>query len=388
MHPSLTAQFKPPPDLEPQMQMPPYELCWCGSGKKWKWCHRNREQQQPVPIGKLLAEQRAEMVKGYCLHPNASADACSEKIIRAHTVQRRGGLAAIAEEGHVISPKLGFEDIFKNDGQIVPRLHGVRDASTFMGFCGTHDDALFAPIEKEAFVLNSEAAFLLSFRAICYELYTKNASLRAVEIQRELDKGRPFEIQCAIQQHLHFYREGIKRGLRDLETWKSQYDRAYVRGDFGHFSFHGVVLAEALPLVACGAFHPEFSFDGNRLQIITRGDVFEHVCFNLTVVDGKSVAVFGWTGAPNGPSELFCNSFKSLPKEVVANAIFHLACEQLENTYFRPSWWNSQTDAAREHLIQRFRSGIGLGGSERRPDCLFRFEYSFSTAAVIQELTS
>ena len=299
------------------------------------------------------------MVRGYCLHPSASPETCSPKIIRAHTVQRQGGLAAIAEDGHVISPKLGFEDIFRNDGKIVPRLHGVRDTSTFMGFCGIHDDALFAPIEKGSFTLDSEAAFLLSFRAICYELYTKDASLRFVEIQRELDRGAPLEIQCAIQQDLHFYREGIKRGLSDLETWKGQYDQAYRTGDLGNFSFAGVLFADTLPLVACGAFYPEFGFDGKRLQIITRGEyIFEHVCFNLTVVAGKSVAVF------------------------------HLACEQLENTYFRPSWWNIQTDAAREHLIQRFRSGIGFDGTERRPDCLSRFEYSFSTAAVAQELVS
>ncbi len=369
--------------------MPPYDPCWCGSGKKWKWCHQNREQQKPVPIGKLLAEQRAEMVRGYCLHPSASPETCSPKIIRAHTVQRQGGLAAIAEDGHVISPKLGFEDIFRNDGKIVPRLHGVRDASTFMGFCGIHDDALFAPIEKGSFTLDSEAAFLLSFRAICYELYTKDASLRFVEIQRELDRGAPFETQCAIQQDLHFYREGIKRGLSDLETWKGQYDQAYRTGDLGNFSFAGVLFADTLPLVACGAFYPEFGFDGKRLQIITRGEyIFEHVCFNLTVVAGKSVAVLGWTGAPDGPSELFCISFQGLPKDVMANAVFHLACEQLENTYFRPSWWNIQTDAAREHLIQRFRSGIGFDGTERRPDCLSRFEYLFSTAAVAQELVS
>jgi hypothetical protein len=149
------------------------EPCWCGSGKKWKKCHRDREHQKPIPIGKLLADERANMSRGYCLHPNASSATWSPTLIHAHTIQRRGGLAAIAEEGHVISPKLGFEDIFKNEGEIVPRQHGVNYATTFMGFCATHDEQLFAPIEKAPLVLGKEAASLLSYRAICYEFLLK-----------------------------------------------------------------------------------------------------------------------------------------------------------------------------------------------------------------------
>ena len=148
MHSSLTAEFHPPEPLLPRERMLVNEPCWCGSGKKWKKCHRDRERQEPIPIGKLIAEQRAEMLRGYCLHPQASANNCSGKIIRAHTVQRKGGLIAIAEDGHVISPKHGMEDIFRNDGKLVPRALGVREASTFAGFCSTHDDQLFSPIEK------------------------------------------------------------------------------------------------------------------------------------------------------------------------------------------------------------------------------------------------
>ncbi len=369
--------------------MPVNEPCWCGSGTKWEKCHRDREHQEPIPVGKLLADLQVEMSTGYCLHPEAGAVTCGSKIIRAHTVQRRGGLAAIAEDGHVISPKRGFRDIFKNEGEIVPRPHGVRDASTFMGFCEAHDDKLFAPIEKTPVTLSKKAGFLLSFRAICYELFMKHAALRSVEIHRQADKGQPFDIQCEIQQFLHFYREGIKRGLRDLESWKGKYDAAYLTGNLDEFSFYGVMFSNALPIVACGAFYPEFDFAGNCLQIISRGDsAFEHVCLNLTVVGGKSVAVLGWAGEPDGPADQFVNSFRALPKDVTANAAFYLACEHLENTYFCPSWWNSQTDTAREHLVGRFRSGIGLGGTERRPDCLSHLQYSFATAAVEQELDS
>jgi hypothetical protein len=303
-------------------------------------------------------------------------------------VQRRGGLAAIADDGHVISGKRGFEDIFKNDGEIVPREFGVNHASTIMGFCDIHDDQLFAPIEKSPVTLDKTAAFLLSFRAICYEVFTKEAAFRTIDVQRQMDKGKNFEAQCYIQQYLHLVREGMKRSLRDLGAWKKSYDDAYRTSKYEDFAFYAVQFSQLLPIVACGAFHPEFDFAGNPLQLITRGQgSFEHVSFNLTVVNGKSVAVMGRTGDPGGPAELFCHSFKSLPKTSLANAAFYLACEHIENTFFRPSWWKAQSLQAKEHLISRFRSGLGLPGSERKANCLSTLQYSFASSSIDQELT-
>ena len=194
VHPSLYAEFDSPPPLEPRIKMPVNEKCWCGSGKKWKKCHRDRKNQKPVHVYELFEEQRVEMEIGYCLHPNASSDTCSPKIIHAHTIQRKSSLDAIAENGHVFSPYAGLMDIPKNNGRIIPRKAGIKAASTFMGFCAFHDNQLFSPIEKSVFITDKEAFFLLSYRAICYELFNKNMALRSVEITRQSDKGKPFEI--------------------------------------------------------------------------------------------------------------------------------------------------------------------------------------------------
>jgi hypothetical protein len=115
-HPSLTAPFLPPPPLRPQRTMDPYKPCWCQSGKKWKWCHKNRHIQKPLPLGQVLSSIHVEFTKGYCSYPGAGPATCGERIIRAHTVQRATGLAAIAERGHVISAKSAFKDTAKNEG--------------------------------------------------------------------------------------------------------------------------------------------------------------------------------------------------------------------------------------------------------------------------------
>ena len=388
IHPSVDESWVPPPHLEPREEMPPYDECWCQSGKKWKWCHRNRAQQNRVPIGQITSEMIATASRGRCLHPMSGSD-CERSPVSAHTIQRRGGLAAIAEDGHVISPKRGYQDIFKNSGDLIPRLMGIRQASTFMGFCDRHDDALFAPIEKNGLTLTAEAAFLLSFRAICYELHAKETSLSHFEILRQLDLGTPYENQCVIQEHLHCFMEGTKRGLSDVSTWKAGYDNALTQKDFKAFSFFAIILDEMLPIVACGAFHPEFDFAGQLLQIVSRGNApFEHVCFNLTAVNNKSVVVFGYTGTSNGPAAQFVSSFRALDNDSKANAAFHVACEHLENIYLRPSWWNAQTDTRKDYLITRFRSGAEISNGDRQSNCLLSFGEVLSAAGVEHELAS
>ncbi|RKU01295.1 hypothetical protein C7H84_21860 [Burkholderia sp. Nafp2/4-1b] len=63
----------------------------------------------------------------------------SAEAIRSHTVQRRGGLRLISEDGHAYSAKKGFVQIGKIDGKVGLEKIGVADASTFPGFCNHHD---------------------------------------------------------------------------------------------------------------------------------------------------------------------------------------------------------------------------------------------------------
>ena len=50
-------------------------------------------------------------------------------------------------------------------------LRGIRQASTFTGYCAYHDDELFAPIEKRALQVNEHHAFLLAYRAMGKEIF-------------------------------------------------------------------------------------------------------------------------------------------------------------------------------------------------------------------------
>ena len=168
------------------------DKCWCGSGKKFKRCHLNREDQQPPGKQEMLERFNRLYEEGDCLHPKAGTSTCAGKIIKAHTIQRNGDLNVIARQGHVYNIlKHGkWFDSSRFELNDTPNKVGVREASTFMGFCAKHDNELFTPIEKEPFCGTTDQIALFGYRAICYELYMKERALPVSDLQRDMDKGQ------------------------------------------------------------------------------------------------------------------------------------------------------------------------------------------------------
>lgn len=367
---------------DPKERMSPNERCWCGSGKKWKKCHKDREQQAPLNIWKHVAETREKFRAGRCSHPEAAPNKCEGTPIKSHTVQRAGGLSAIAEGGHVISIKLAFENIFKNSGKLIPEKIGVRFASTFSGFCGRHDSELFRPLEHGSVDFTAENFFLLSLRSIAYELITKECALAVISAQREMDRGTPFSTQAAIQNQLAIYEQGTLIGLNDAKLWKNRYDEIFRARSFEEFHYYAVVFDGIMPIVGSGAFYPEVDFDGEELQRLGReNQAYEHIAINLTSLENKTIVVAGWLGDDGGPASVFAKSLRKAIGREGVEAVVRLCFEHLENIYFKPTWWSS-LGSKQDWLLERCFSG---GPSKLRDNrCLISDGHEFVSPLVVR----
>lgn len=341
-----------------------YGPCWCKSGKKWKFCHKIRRAEKPLPLGQMLSfitKAQTEWVEGshFCLHPTASAETCFEEVINSHTVQRNGGLSAIAEDNHVLSTKKGFLSLERNEGDIVPGRIGLKDASTFPGFCNKHDTTMFLPAEGQHAALNKETAFLLSFRALAYEYVMKQYSVASHNVRRDnLDRGVSFVEQVAIQSWLDGLAVGTRMALDDIGRWKAEYDSAYINQDYSGYRAYLVEFDSVLPFVGAGAFLPEFDFLGNALQRLGARVGLEHVAINVTVLGGKTVAVFGWWPESRDATSRFVKSFAELPDDEKVSALATCVFEHLENVYYRESWWKGLSTGEQRGLDDLIRGGL------------------------------
>jgi hypothetical protein len=337
------------------------EPCWCGQGIKWKRCHAGREDQPPFNVFDVEDDARKRGRKGYCSHSYAG-DGCSNKIIRSHTVQRNGGLTAIAEgKSGVLSVKANLRAMIDHNGNPPPIEVGIGDASVFPGFCGTHDNDIFKPIEGKDIGLTAKEALLFAYRAIAYERFTKAVQVANVPIQRQMDRGQPLQIQEAIQVRCHLTEAGARRGLTEVETLLDKYRERVESGQTEGFHYRAYRFDTTLPLVGCGGYMPELAIDGTRLQHLARGTAaLEQLTLTITSYAGKSVAMFAWIGPENGPSGTYLDAFDQLLDADKPDALVQIAFEQMENIFLRKSWWEGLPAGQRADLTRRIRSGVGL----------------------------
>ena len=152
-------RFVNPPDPGP------YDPCWCFSPKKFKFCHAGRHLETPTPEYEDVERWESAPELRACLHPAAPED-CSDTIISAHSVQRRGsGLASIARSGKVYGSKLHPRFFMSRAMRLEPALVGAGEIATFPGFCATHDNELFRPLETAAFRPPASNSFCSAFDA-------------------------------------------------------------------------------------------------------------------------------------------------------------------------------------------------------------------------------
>jgi hypothetical protein len=107
--------------------------------------------------------------RGPCMH-----DGCQQRsIARSHTISLGTSIRLIAENDHVLTPRFGEGGL-----ELVPV--GVREASTFPGFCEEHE-AQFAVFETKKTMTEVEHFRLQAFRTICREIYAKRHQIQKAE---------------------------------------------------------------------------------------------------------------------------------------------------------------------------------------------------------------
>lgn len=334
------------------------EPCWCGSGKKYKNCHWNREAQQKIPFWEIQTSAKKLLETKTCLHPLAGAT-CRPPMVRAHTVRRSADLKAIARDGHVYRATADFKTLDQTGGRIVPKLIGTKSASTFWGFCQTHDTSTFAPLETQPLVFTDEQAFLLMYRALSMELYLKQRQLEGLDLMRTGDKGFPLTDQQGLQRMVDYMEAGTVSAVTDLKKHKTELDRFLLASDYSEIRYTAFHLNQAPELMCSGVVQPQYTFNGRAIQNL--GDLSRtsrFISFSLLSTDTGGAGVFTWPLSSDKEASLLVDSLLQLFKVDIPEALVRFALSNLENTYMSPEWWESLPTSSRESLTDRINHAV------------------------------
>lgn len=331
---------------------PKKKPCWCLSKLKFIDCHFNRDKKSPLSNEEIFKFQKKFFSEGLCLHRNV--DSCkSPTSIQSHSISRKKSLSAIAENNHVFGMKLEFK------GKMEFKKIGLRQASTFAGFCEKHDSELFASFEKYDFEKTKKQFFDLCYRALCIEHYhmisIKNFMLNTKKyLDNNLDLVQQIEFQMAANSYVKFYEIGIKNSSNNKIRLEKNFLEHNHEDNLQHYIFE---LEEGYPkFLSCTCVNLEFDLNGNRLQDLSKIDIIPKSLFiNCVSFDNKGYFILSWF---NENYEYGLKIIDSIINEIhlIENKLFSLCFLYVHNTYVSPNWYENLSSRQKEELkeIQDF----------------------------------
>lgn len=302
-------------------------------------------------IHRQIALNRKRLDKKECLHPLAPSD-CKGEIVKAHTIQRKGALSTIATNGHVLTVEF---DPDLEDGRFA-KVHkrGVRQASTFTGFCSKHDKELFAPIEDGRLQLNRRHMFLLAYRAMSRERFAK---LRQAEFDESHVLASPLS-----EVFIAWMRTGAEFAIQDQVVFDNM-GKALLKNNYRGTNYFVVEFDRIPDLLCSGGPNVTYDFHGNMIQNMDqepyRQKPFEIITVSLLPFGAEGgIAAFAWYGKSN-VNRRFIKSLHQLPNSKMPDAIVSFIFVNLENIYFAANWWNSLPTHSKEELLDKFEDISG-----------------------------
>jgi hypothetical protein len=339
--------------------------CWCGSGKKFKHCHFDRDRQpKGNPWAAVEANRKAFATKKCCARDVGLGD-CDGGVIKAHTVSRGPNLSKIAKDGHVLQYTANIVDLKKNGGKLSLKKIGIKDASVFYGFCSKHDQKLFSCVENEAFTGRPDQCLAVAYRTMSRELYGKDAGAHLRETLRDADKGKEPLQQLIFQQMLNDMERNNEAARREQKATHDALTTAMVDERYDILSSIIFKFAAPLPFMFAGAWSPLTDFNDQELQDGDLNGLLEQVFISTFADEFSAMICVSWRNIENAPGSLLAEQLMALPYDQRASACLMFVMKHSENVFFNPDWFQTLNEKQRARLDQLASYGIEPLGRAR-----------------------
>lgn len=259
-----------------------------------------------------------------CWHPEASAENCTKdvngntKISSAHSIQRGKILKRLSESNGVKQFRLNKaeRDLSKP----------IKRASTFWGFCDSHDK-IFSPIEhSDDYKGTKEQNFLFAYRAFVSSSHIK------LKFSKYYDFG--------------------EQSKSDIICDKEIFDNAILTKNYSKICTDTLFLDCEYPLAVSSMSDLDFDYSGNTIK--HSENRLEQFYLTIFPENGKTYVLFSYF---DEDSDIYRNIIKQIKsRNKVESDLSVLIAGHCENVFFKPSYYEqyirNQEDLISKLVIQ------------------------------------
>lgn len=354
------------------MELKRNDKCLCGSGKKYKKCCMNKEDDESYKnrdrikgnIYKSLAESKIKQ----CIHPNK--EECKGSIINAHSIQNNKILNKLAENGHLLMLK---PDIKNGIMDIDTKSESRHKATTFTGFCKYHDDVVFKDIEKKEFLEEEKQLFLFAYRAFALEYHKK---MEATKMVKNTFSKVP---KSAIKSGFVNIIKGHELAIQDNQKIKDIFDRSINNNEFDILENIVWKLDYEIDFSTTSMFALEYDLEGNLLNDITSTEEerMKNIFLTIFPEDNKSYIILSWLKEDGETYKNFKEQVKELKNEEVITFFNNLIVNNTENIAISPRLWNKWSVDIQNEVKSQFMMDFTIFRDFMNNSLLEKTEYNF-----------
>ncbi len=276
---------------------------------------------------------------GQCLHPDAPAQ-CSGDTIKAHSVSK-SLLKKIADENSCVY------HLSATPSSPTDRIHiqkrSISTTSTFRGFCSSHDNQLFLPVENNGLELTRRHTFLLAYRAISNTIYRRQRI-------RELKQDSVIVTDQGLDKAGHIWHDPLTFLPSDIiEDTHAKMQRAIQTNNYNRTCFFAIEFDIVPEILCCTTLGIPAAINGKPLQSKHFGIITLSV---LPLNISKGVAIFAWYNN-SIVNEKFIASLADLSKCSIPDTLVKFLFHHAKDIYFKPIWWDSLPHNAQKSLQER-----------------------------------
>ena len=285
---------------------------------------------------------------------------CSGNIINAHSLSKMATLGNIAENHHVTSYGKNINNLFFKDKFQFDKI-SMRSASTFTGFCGTHDRDLFERLDKHDFDGSPDQTTILALRTTCREIYAKENAVSLFQNFGNLDAGQDIARQAILQQLRAAMHQGNAAGLKDLSVYKKEFEKITISIDPGRVRYINLSFKTQPILASTGVFTSTQDINLQKIQYL--GNInkqSELMAFSVLPMPAETVISIAWLDGLDGSvksllSSLFSHDFNF-------GTMVWLVLVYIENTFFRTSFIKSLK--TKDRILVEHAAHFGMSHEE------------------------
>ena len=298
-----------------------------------------------------------------CLHPNASDQSCSD-IIAAHSISRSRELGAIVDGNNHVGSFYPQRPTEVMSGQLEVKTIGWKEASTFPAFCSFHDSETFRSLEVEQFTNTKQQCFLVGYRALCHELFQKQAAVLSHDKDNVGDLsaalGLPADALPILVQASEVLQGDTEGGLRRMHALKAELDVSLVSSSFDDWKTAAIFFEGPLTLLTTGVVTPTMSLlDNRRLQSLdATGVALEDLMLGIVAVENGGAVILMWKKSSTIVETFVSELLTFSPRRERLNVFVQYVFKHIENTYFSLDWWHGLPRRSLDHLHDLAYLGI------------------------------